>query len=137
MKKCIRCGRMVPDDTKVCESCAFDFDEYEKYKHLYVTEEDPIVPEEQQSSLVDNPILCFIFGIISFILMALFLFHPNIVVIYLLGVFVFAFLAYVFSVKLAKVKLIPFRVVGKWLANIAVSVSIFKLVFFLIRSIIK
>jgi len=109
MKKCIRCGRMVPDDTKVCESCAFDFDEYEKYKHLYVTEEDPIVPEEQQSSLVDNPILCFIFGIISFILMALFLFHPNIVVIYLLGVLSLLFWLTFFPSNLLRLNSFLFR----------------------------
>ena len=69
--------------------CAFDFDEYEKYKHLYVTEEDPIVPEEQQNSLVDNPILCFIFGHLIHFDGAI-SFHLNIVVIYLLR-FVFAF----------------------------------------------
>jgi len=128
---------MVPDDTKVCEVCAFDFDEYEKYRHLYQTKEDPIVPEDQQSSLVDNPILCFIFGILSFISMALFFFNQDIVILFLIGVFLFATLAYIFSVKLAKVKLVPFQVVGKWLANIAVAVSVFKLVFSLVSSIIK
>lgn len=137
MKKCIRCGRMVPDDTKVCEVCAFDFEEYQKEQHLYQTKEDPLVPEDQKSSLVDNPILCFIFGIISFLLMALFLFTPGIILIYLIGVVVFIFLAFIFSVKPAKVKLIPFQVVGKWLANIAISVTIFKLVFVLMNIIFK
>jgi membrane-bound ClpP family serine protease len=137
MKKCIRCGRMVPDETRVCDNCAFDFIEYEQHKHLFDTKEDPVVPEEQKTSLVDNPIICFILGIISFLLMALFLFTADIIIIYLIGVVLFVFLTYYFSVKPAKVKLKPFQVVGIWLANIAISVTIFKIVYVLIDGLLQ
>ncbi|MGI6768481.1 MAG: hypothetical protein ACOX43_05315 [Bacilli bacterium] len=132
MKKCIRCGQMVPDDTRVCDNCAFDFLEYEESKHLYESKEDPIVPKEQRSSLIDNPILCFVLGIISFLLMALFLFTADIIIIYLIDVLLFVFLTYYFSARPTKNKLKPFQVVGVWLANIAFSVTIFKIVYVLI-----
>jgi membrane-bound ClpP family serine protease len=125
---------MVPDETKICDKCAFEFDEYQRYHHLYETEEDPLVPEDQKSNLVDNPILTFVFGIISFILMALFLFDPNITLLYLIGVIVFVFITYYLSIRPAKVKFAPFQVVGKWLANIAISITIFKIVYMLMGS---
>jgi hypothetical protein len=132
MKKCVRCGNMVPDDVNICDNCAFDFDEYEKYRKFFEVKEDPVVPKEQKSSLVDNPVITFIFGIVSLFFMALVLFNQGVVILYVIGVVVSAVLTYVMSVKPSKVKLLPFQNIGRWMANIAFSVTIFKIVYVLI-----
>ncbi|MDD3999531.1 MAG: hypothetical protein PHX62_01375 [Bacilli bacterium] len=137
MKKCTRCGTMVPDNTKICDKCAFDFDEYEKYYHLYEVKEDPVVPEGQRTNLTDFPILTFIFGIISLILSSLFLFTPGITVLYIIGVVIAVFITYILAIKPSKIKLVPFQVIGKWMANVAISVMIFKIVYVLFGLILQ
>jgi len=132
MKKCVRCGNMVPDDVKICDNCAFNFEEYEAYQKVFEVKEDPVVPNEQKSSLVDNPVITFIFGIISLVFMILVFFNPGVIILYVIGVFVFVVLTYIMAVKPSKVRLLPLQTVGRWMANIAFSITIFKIVYVLI-----
>jgi membrane-bound ClpP family serine protease len=132
MKKCIRCGKNLPSEVKICDNCSFDFQEYEAYQKAfapYVEKEDPVVPESQRSSLIDNPIITFILGIVSLLFMFLFLFTPKIVVLYLIGVILFVILTYIMATFPSKVKLVHFQNIGRWMANIAISVTIFKIVY--------
>ncbi|NLD26956.1 MAG: hypothetical protein GX661_06315 [Acholeplasmataceae bacterium] len=132
MKKCVRCGNMVPHDVKICDNCAFNFEEYEAYQKVFEVKEDPVVPNEQKSSLVDNPVITFIFGIISLVFMILVFFNPGVIILYVIGVFVFVVLTYIMAVKPSKVRLLPLQTVGRWMANIAFSITIFKIVYVLI-----
>lgn len=108
MKKCVRCGKNVDDDAQVCE-CGFDFHRYEIEKKYLSPKEDPVVPKGEESSLIDNPILTFIFGILS---MAL-------------PIFVFSLLAFRFASKPSKVKLEKFQKIGNVFAYIGVGLTLF------------
>lgn len=127
--KCIRCGKEVPDDTIICNECGFDFDEYYNNRNIITVEEDPIVPEDQKSSLVDNPILTFIFGLLSIPMTFIFIVSSTIVIIYLVGVVLLVFLTLFMSRKPCKVKLKPVRNVGKWMAYFSISLIVFKVVY--------
>ena len=127
--KCIRCGKEVPDDTIICNECGFDFDEYYNNRSIITVEEDPIVPENQKSSLVDNPILTFIFGLLSIPMTFIFIVSSTIVIIYLVGVILLVFLTLFMSRKPCKVKLKPVRNVGKWMAYFSINLIVFKVVY--------
>ena len=129
--KCKRCGKEVSDETKVCE-CGFDFEEDEKYAALFNRKADPEVSEKDKNLLIDFPILTFLFGLASLLLMILFLFHPGFVVLYFVLVVVFIIMTMWFAKKPTKVKLEPTRNVGLWMAYLAMAVVLFKTVYLLI-----
>lgn len=114
MIKCIRCGKENDDKNEVCSNCGYSFKE-QKVEETYrkLLKEDPVVPDEEKSGLIDSPILTFIFGILSM----------------LLPIFVFSFLAWYNYKKPSKVKLEPFRNIGNIFAYIGAAISIFLLVY--------
>ncbi|HHU21292.1 MAG TPA: hypothetical protein GXZ51_02475 [Acholeplasma sp.] len=114
MIRCIRCGMENDDKNEVCGNCGYSFKEQkveEEYRKLL--REDPSVPEEERSGLVDSPILTFVFGLLSM----------------LLPILVFSFLAWYNYKKPSKVKLEPLRNLGNIFAYIGAALSIFLLVY--------
>lgn len=117
MKKCLRCGHMNNDIALKCEKCQFSFEEqavYEKLKKL-VPKDDPIVDLKNKSSLIDNPILTFIFGILSI----------------MLPIFVFSFVAWYMKKKPSKAKLVAFRNIGNIFAYVGFVLSVALVGFFI------
>ena len=98
MKKCLRCGYNNKDEALKCEKCEFSFEEQAVLEKLkkYTQRDDPIVDSKDKASLIDNPILTFIFGILSL----------------MLPIFIFSFLAWHMKKKPSKTKLVPFRNIG-------------------------
>lgn len=127
--RCIRCGKEVPEGTKICEECGFDFTEHEEFRKYFQQLEDPDVPESQKSSLIDNPVLTFIFGIITVILTFLFITNAQFVIIYFVGIIILSYFTLRLSTKPTKVKLIPLRNVGKWFVYFSISIIIFKIIY--------
>lgn len=125
--KCIRCGKELPEGTIRCDECDFNIQEYEKYKKVFKEELDPDVPKELKSNLIDNPILTFIFGVISLLLTLIFVTITS--YIYIVGILLFVFLTLLMSTKPSKVNLRQVQIFGKVLAYISISLMIFKLVY--------
>ena len=49
--KCLRCGKEVSDDLKVCDNCGFDLESLKDYKTVYV-EVDPEVDKKTKISMI-------------------------------------------------------------------------------------
>ncbi|MDD3107117.1 MAG: hypothetical protein PHP65_04875 [Bacilli bacterium] len=130
--KCKRCGQIISDDTKICE-CGFNIEEDKLTSVIYNQKSDPDVSEKNKNTLVDNPVLTFLFGISSIIVMLLFLMHPGFVVLYFLLDVVLIVATLLFAQKPTKVRLEATRNVGKWLAYVSFSVLLFKSVFLIIN----
>lgn len=98
MKKCLRCGHINKDQAVKCVNCQFSFEEQAVYERLkkIAEKDDPIVDLKNKSSLIDNPVLTFIFGILSI----------------MLPIFIFSFAAWYMKKKPSKAKLEPFRNIG-------------------------
>lgn len=122
MKKCLRCGFINKDDVLKCEKCQFSFEEqavYEKLKKL-VPKDDPIVEPKDKVSLIDNPILTFVFGVLSI----------------MVPIFVFSFLAWHMKKQPSKTKLLPFRNIGNVFGYIGFVLSVV-FIGYLIFSVLK
>jgi len=122
----------MPKGAVKCEECDFDLEIYNQISKHYNQKEDPTVPEDQISGLVDNPIFTLIFGLLSLILTLLFITNTKFVVIYLIGVVVLVLLTFRLAKKPAKIRLIPARNVGKGMAYASISLIVFKIIFDLI-----
>jgi hypothetical protein len=129
VKKCVRCGKLNEDSILICPDCGFDFREYEEVQKLYQEPKDPEVSKEKKMILIDNPILTMLFGILSVLASILFLLEKTISIFYLLMTALFVFLTYFMYMKPSKVKLDYVRKFGNLLGNIAVALTIFKVVF--------
>ncbi len=130
--KCLRCGKELPEGTVVCDGCGFNFEEDGKIKKIISEKADPVVPEKTKSILIDNPILTFIFGILSVFGMIFFFLYPGFVVLYFASDLILIGLTMLFSKRPAKVKLEPTRNVGVGMAYVALALTIFKAVYFII-----
>lgn len=130
--KCIRCGKIVSDDTKVCPNCAYDFKEITKRKTVIV-EVDEETDKAGKVMRIDNPILTFIFGILSLLfgltLLANRLPIPLIVVLLFFASFMASFY---FSTKPCKVSMKPVRNMGIVLAFIGFALSAYSLIYALL-----
>ena len=114
--KCIRCGKESSDDALVCDECGFNFKDHEMYlKYIKVKEDDKVVIGKE-SDLIDNPIMTFVFGLLSI----------------MLPFFLFSFIAFRFFKKPTKAKLIPLKNVGIVMAYIGIALSIFVLIYAII-----
>ena len=116
--KCMRCGKVNPDNVKQCEKCGYDFKEQlinKQLEKIIKVQDDPDIDPKQKSQLYDNPILTFIFGLLSI----------------MLPIFVFSFLSWHMYKKPAKVKLETLRNFGNVLAYIGICVSMFVTVYLL------
>ncbi|MGI6710963.1 MAG: hypothetical protein ACOX4W_05920 [Bacilli bacterium] len=114
--KCLRCGKESLDDAIVCEECGFNFKEHEMYLKYIKPKEDDKVEKGKESDLIDNPILTFVFGLLSM----------------MIPIFLFSFLAFRFYKKPSKAKLIPLKNVGNIMAYIGVGLSIFIIIYAII-----
>ncbi len=130
--KCLRCGKELPEGTAVCDECGFNFEEDGKITKIISEKADPAVSEKTKSILIDNPVLTFIFGILSIFGMLFFVLYPGFVVLYFGLDLVLTGLTMLFSKKPAKVKLEPTRNVGVGMAYVALALTIFKAVYFII-----
>lgn len=115
--KCIRCGKESSADAIACEECGFNFKDHDTYLKYMKPAEDGHVTPGKESDLIDNPVLTFVFGILSM----------------MLPIFIFSFIAFKFSKRPAKAKLIPLRNVGTILAYSGIGVSIFVVLVVIIR----
>lgn len=136
MKKCVRCGKLNEDSTLICPECGFDFREYEEVQKLYEEPKDPEVPKDKKMILIDNPILTMFFGILSVLASILFLLEKTISIFYLLITALFVYLTYIMYTKPSKVTLDFVRKFGNLLGNIAVALTIFKVVFTIMGNIL-
>jgi len=130
--KCLRCGKELPDGAAVCDECGFNFKEDELITKIISEKADPVVSEKNKSILIDNPVLTFIFGILSVFGMIFFFLYPGFVVLYFVLDLVLIGLTMLFSKKPAKVKLEPTRNVGVGMAYVALALTVFKAVYFII-----
>lgn len=130
--KCIRCGKEVPVDTKICDNCGYDFVEHKAYYKHYENNDDPDVPKEEKSSLIDNPLLTFFLGIISIIVSLIFLSEFGLVIAYLLIGIVLVYFTFKVSKKPCKRKLIPVRNIGRVFGYIASVILFLKVVYYII-----
>lgn len=110
--KCLRCGKIHPDDVKVCKECGFSFEAFKQYKKVK-EKEDPEIDPKQKAALIDNPLLTFIFGLLSV----------------MLPIYIFSFLTFYMYKKPSKVKLETLRNFGNVLAYIGIAISIFMTVY--------
>ena len=79
--KCLRCGNDMPDNTATCENCGFNIEEHKLYEKYLKQPADPEVPEDQKSSLVDNPVLTLLSGGLSVFFSLLFISASTIVIL--------------------------------------------------------
>ncbi|MFA6722436.1 MAG: hypothetical protein WCS50_03780 [Bacilli bacterium] len=127
--KCLRCGNDMPDNIATCENCGFNIEEYKLYEKYLKQPADPEVPEDQKSSLVDNPVLTLLSGGLSVFFSLLFISASTIVILYLALFILFVFFTFYLSSKPSKVKLRPLRNVGVVFAYFALGLVIFKFVY--------
>ena len=130
--KCLRCGKELPEGTAICDECGFNFLEDVKITKIISEKTDPVVSGKNKSILIDNPVLTFIFGILSVFGMIFFFSYPGFVVLYFVGDLILIGLTMLFSKKPAKVKLEPTRNVGVGMAYVALALTAFKAVYFII-----
>lgn len=136
--KCKSCGHEVTKEAIVCENCGFDLGEFRKLKKVIV-EEDPDVDPTKKSSLIDSPILAFVFGILSILSSLTFVvywsFKVDWILLPIIFVFVvlFNFLTFKLASKPTKVSLKPFCVVGRGMAYFSIGYIILKIVFELLK----
>lgn len=129
--KCKSCGKEVSADIKICPNCGYDLEETKNYKKVIV-EEDPDLPKEQKSSLIDGPVLTFILGIIC-AMIGLAVISYKAVVLFLVILEVVAFAStFLMSIKLCKVSMRPVRNIGVVLAYIGLGLTIFKVFYVLL-----
>lgn len=97
--KCLRCGNDMPDNTATCENCGFNIEEHKLYEKYLKQPADPEVPEDQKSSLVDNPVLTLLSGGLSVFFSLLFISASTIVILYLALFILFVFFTFYLSSK--------------------------------------
>ena len=119
----------MPDNTATCENCGFNIEEHKLYEKYLKQPADPEVPEDQKSSLVDNPVLTLLSGGLSVFFSLLFISASTIVILYLALFILFVFFTFYLSSKPSKVKLRPLRNVGVVFAYFALWLVSFKFVY--------
>lgn len=130
--KCLRCGKEVPDDMKICDNCGFDLDSLKNYKSFYV-EVDPEVDKSKRISMIDGPILTFILGLACLINCILILGSGRpIPLLYIITFAIFFGFCFFCSTKPAKVKLKPFRELGIIFAYISLVLTLIDIISWLI-----
>lgn len=124
--KCLRCGKQFNDDVKVCDECGFDFEEFKKYKKI-VVENDDDLDGKQKVILTDNPILTFIFGLVSLMIgLTIFVFGLPISFFMILGFVATFSMAFYFSVKPCRIKLKPVRNFGIVMGFIGLAFTLYQ-----------
>ncbi len=126
--KCLRCGKEVPENTKYCENCGFDVQSQKEYKIVY-KEVDPVLESKKKVTLVDYPVLTFLFGILAMMNAIMYSVMGS---IFLMITFAFIFgTCFFFSTRQTKMKLKPFREVGIIIGFLALAVMIIATIQFL------
>jgi len=126
--KCKSCGKEVEENTKICPNCGFDIESFNK-RVVVKLAEDPEVENSERASLIDSPILTFLFGILALLFSICFVVSETIVILYLALFILFNVLTFKFANKKCKVKLIPVRNVGKAFAYLSIGLVVYKLVY--------
>lgn len=127
--KCLRCGKIVDDNTKVCPNCSFEFEDLKKYKTIKVEVDDDNMNSKDKVITIDNPILTFIFGLLSLLFGLTLLAHGlPIPFIFVILFFLSFSAAFYFSVKPTRVKLKPVRTFGIVMAYIGLAVTLYSLI---------
>lgn len=127
--KCIRCGKIIPDNENICANCGFNIQKYELLNKYVNNPIDPDVPYEKKSDLIDNPILTLIFGLLSILFAFLFVGSSTIVLFYLGAFILTVFLTFYVASKPSKVKLRPLKNLGVGMAYFAMGIVIFKIAY--------
>lgn len=132
--RCIRCGTIFEEKENECPNCGMLTSEIKKYKK-HTVETDSKLDDKHKIVLVDNPVLTFIFGLLSLMLGIInCLYGVNNYMVYLyviLFVIVFS-LAFIFSMKDTKVNLKPIRTFGIILAYGGLALTLYGLIMFLL-----
>ena len=124
--KCLRCGKEHKEDVKVCDECGFDFEEMKKYKKIIIENDDDLDGKEK-IILTDNPILTFIFGIISLMLgLSMFVYGLPISFMMILAFVVTFSLTFYFSVKPCRIKLKPVRNFGMGMGFVGLAFTLYQ-----------
>ena len=106
--KCLRCGKEFKDKNReFCDECGYDFNEGKSLNKILNEKQDPDVPLNKQTDLIDYPILSFVFSILGL----------------MIPVLVFSLLAIKLSKKPSKAKLIPFANVGYVFGILGIGIS--------------
>ena len=130
--KCLRCGKIVSDAEKICPVCGFDLEAQKNYKKISV-EVDNDVDDKTKIILIDNPILTFIFGLISLMLALTIAVDPGLTFFFIL-LFVLTFsLCFFFSTRPTRVKLKPVRTFGLVMGYIGLGLTLYRLILFLLN----
>jgi uncharacterized membrane protein YvbJ len=106
--KCLRCGKEFKEKNReFCDECGYDFNEGKRLNKILNEKQDPDVPENKQTDLIDYPILSFVFSILGL----------------MIPVMLFSILAIKLSKKPSKANLIPFANVGYVFGILGVAIS--------------
>ena len=129
--KCLRCGKEVNESEKTCPLCGFDLEAQRRYKKITV-EADDDMDDKHKIILIDNPILTFIFGLLSLMLALTIAVDPGLTFFFIL-MFVLTFsLCFFFSTKPTRVKMKPVRTFGLVMGYIGLGLTIYRLTMFLL-----
>ena len=130
--KCLRCGKEVPEDLKVCDNCGFDLESLKDYKTVYV-EVDPEVDKKTKISMIDAPVITFVLGLLCMLNSILILGSGRpIPILYLITFAIFFGFCFFCSTKKALVKLKPLREFGVILAYISLFLTLIDVVSWII-----
>jgi len=133
--RCIRCGNNFDEKELNCPNCGMETKEIKKYQKVTVVA-DREVDNKQKIILIDNPILTFIFGVLSSmlgIMNCVYGVHDSPPFMFVL-LFVCSFtFAYVFSMKETRLKLKPVRTTGLIFAYLGLFLTLYGLIMFLLR----
>ncbi len=128
--KCLRCGKVVSDNENTCPNCGFDIGAQKNYKKITV-EADAEMDDKHKIILIDNPILTFIFGLVSLMVALTLVVDLN---YFFIMCFVLTFsLCFFFSTKPTRVKLKPVRTVGITMGYIGLGLTLYQLIMFLLE----
>lgn len=108
MIKCLRCGTIYDKQVKECEKCGYQFSKRELHYRKYYEGPKPEDMSDNQSDLVERPVLSFIFGILGLVL-------P--------GTFIFSVLAITIAPRPARSNLVYVQRFGKFLGYLGIIVS--------------
>ena len=128
--KCLRCGKEVSNTVTTCPECGFDLEAQKKYVKITV-EDDSDADDKTKIILIDNPILTFIFGLLSLMVALTLVVDIN---YFFIMCFVLTFsLCFFFSTRPTRVKFKPVRTFGVVLGYIALAITSYQLIFFLLE----
>lgn len=124
--KCLRCGREVSENEKICPDCGYDLEEQKNLQVMHI-DTDPDLTNKEIVKFTLYPLFTFILGLLCSLTCIYQLFLKQISIILLIAFGLFFGLAFFFSTRRTLVKMKPVREFGIILSYIAFALLLLKL----------